>query len=107
VCQVGDSHALLIVMKEAMAPCTTGRLASGMARGGHIHHENYGFIGADGLASMPAISHSLDLHVGNMRSVAHGGHTPETAHGGCILEFIYLKGQEPLLVTGCGQVFHP
>jgi hypothetical protein len=87
-----------------MAPRTTGGLAGGMAHGGHIHNENYGFIGADGPASVPAISHSPDLHVGNLRSMAHGGHTPRTAHGGCILEFIYLEGPEPSLIIGRGQV---
>jgi hypothetical protein len=52
-----------------MAPHTAGELASGMACGSHIHHENYGFIGAKGLAPVFVISHSLDLYLGNLSSV--------------------------------------
>ena len=36
--QVGDSRALSIVEKEAMAPRTIGGLARGMAHSGHIYH---------------------------------------------------------------------
>jgi hypothetical protein len=46
-----------------MASHTVGRFIGGMAHGGHIHHENYGFISANGLAPAPAISHSPDLHL--------------------------------------------
>jgi hypothetical protein len=54
-----------------MAPRTIGGLVGGMAHGGHIHHENYGLIGVNGLAPTSTISHSLDLHLGNMSYVAH------------------------------------
>ena len=73
-----------------MAPRTAGGLAGGIARGGHIHRENYGFIGANGPAPVSTISHSLDLHLGNLSSMARGGHTPKTTLGGYIPEFIYL-----------------
>ena len=36
-----------------MAPRTNGGLAGGMAYGGHIHRENYGFIGAKGQRPRP------------------------------------------------------
>ena len=73
-----------------MAPRTASRLASGMAHGSHIHHENYGFIGSNRLAPASTINHSLDLHLGNLSSMARGGHTPKTTLGGYIPEFIYL-----------------
>ena len=75
-----------------MAPRTTGGLASGMAHGGHIHRENYGFISAKGPAPVTAINHNLDLHLGNLSSMAHGGHTPEIAPGGCLQEFTDPEG---------------
>ena len=55
-CQVGDSHALSIVEKEVMAPCTTGGLARGMAHDGHIRNENYEFIAVKGPALASALS---------------------------------------------------
>ena len=75
-----------------MAPRTTGGLAGGMAHGGHIHHENYGFIDAKGLAPASAFSRSPDFHHGNLGLMAYGGHTPETTHGGHIPEYTYLEG---------------
>jgi hypothetical protein len=33
------------------------------------------------------------------------GHTLETAHGGCILEFTYVGGLGPSLITSHGQAF--
>ena len=59
-----------------MAPRTVGGLAGGMAHGSHIHRENYGFIGTKGPAPASAISHSPDLHLGNLSTVAYGGHLP-------------------------------
>jgi hypothetical protein len=87
---------------EAMVPRITSGLAGGMAHNGHIHSENYRFIGANGLALASTISHNLDLHLGNLGHMAHGGHTPRTALGGCILEYIYLEGSVPSLVTSRG-----
>jgi hypothetical protein len=90
-----------------MAPRTTGGLIGGMAHGGHIHCENYGLIGANGLAPASAISHSPDLHLGNLSSVAHGGYTPRTALGSYIPKFTYLEGPVPSLVASRGQVSRP
>ena len=87
-----------------MAPCTAGGLASEMARGGHIHRENYWFIGAKGPALASTISHSPDLHLENLSSVARGGHTVGTALGGCIPEFTNPEGPVPSLVASHGQV---
>jgi hypothetical protein len=75
-----------------------------MAHDGHIHRENYGFIGANGLALAPAESHSLDFHLRNLGSMARGIHTLETTLKGCILEFTYLEGPVPSLVAGHDQV---
>jgi hypothetical protein len=49
--QVGDSRALSIVEKEAMAPHTARGLAGGMTRDDDIHRQNYGFIGIKGQRS--------------------------------------------------------
>ena len=66
-----------------------------MAHGGHIHHENYEFIGVKGPAPMPVYSHDPNLHNGNMGPVAHGGHTFRTTPGGSIPEFTYMGSQYP------------
>ena len=86
-----------------MAPRTAGGLAGEMTHGGHIHRENYGFIGPKGPAPMSAFSRNLDFHLGSLGLMAHSGHTPRTALGGCIPEFIYPEGPVPLLVTSRGQ----
>jgi hypothetical protein len=91
------------LIKEAMAPRTADGLASGMAHNSHFNCENYGFIGPNGLAPTSALSRSLDLHLGNLGPVAHGGHTPGTTHGGCILEYTYLEGPVPSFVASHGQ----
>jgi hypothetical protein len=90
-----------------MVPCTAGGLVGGMAHGGHIHCENYGLIDTNGLAPASTISHSLDLHLGNLSSVAHDEYTPRTTLGSCIPEFTYPEGPIPLLVASHGQVSHP
>jgi hypothetical protein len=72
-----------------MAPRTVDGLASGMAHGGHIHRENYGFIGAKGLAPASPFSRSPDLHLANLGHMAHDGHTLGTTHGACILKYTY------------------
>ena len=41
-----------------MAPHIVVELAGGMAHGGHIHHENYEFIGIKGLVPASAYSHT-------------------------------------------------
>jgi hypothetical protein len=90
-----------------MAPHTVGGLAHGMAHDGHIHHKNYEFISAKGLAPMSAFSRGPDLHPRDLNPVAHGGHTLRTALGGCILEFTYLEGPAPSIITGRGHVSCP
>ena len=89
-----------------MAPCMADGLASGMAHGGHIHRENYGFIGAKGPVPTSAFSHSPDLHLGNLGPVAHDEHTPGTTLGGCIPEFTDPEGLVPSLVASHSQVSH-
>ena len=102
--QVGDSHALSFVEKEAIAPRTIGLLAHGMARGDHIRHENYEFISVEG--PPPTSTHGYDpnLYHRDPGHVAYSGHTLETTSGGSILEFTYLEGLVPSLIAGCGQV---
>ena len=90
-----------------MAPRTTGELTGGMAHGGHIHHENYGFIGTNGPAPASTIGHSPDLHLGNLSSMVHNGHTPRTTLRGSILESTYPERLVPSLVASCVQVSHP
>jgi hypothetical protein len=50
VCQVGDSRALLIIEKEAMAPYTHIGLTLGAAPGGYIRFESLEFADIDGPA---------------------------------------------------------
>jgi hypothetical protein len=45
-----------------MPPHTVGGLAGGMAHGGHIHRENYGFISIDEPVPTSAFSHNPDLY---------------------------------------------
>jgi hypothetical protein len=59
-----------------------------------------------GPAPASTLSHGLDLHLGNLGPAAYGGRTLETSHGGCILEFTYVGGLGPSLITGHGQAFH-
>ena len=56
-----------------MAPLTTGGLAGGMAHGSHIHHETYGFIGANRPTPTSAFSRSLDFHLRNLGAMVHSG----------------------------------
>jgi hypothetical protein len=83
-----------------MAPRTAG----GMTHSGHTHRENYGFIGTNRPAPASVFSRSLGLHLRNLGLVAHGEHTPETAHRGRIPEYTYPEGPIPSLVTSHGQV---
>jgi len=87
-----------------MAPHTAGGLVYGMAHGGHIHRENYGFIGSKGPVPASAFSHSPNFHLGNLGPTAHGGHTPRIAHRGCIMEFTYPEAPVPSLIASRGQV---
>ena len=90
--QVGDSHTLSIVEKEAMAPRTVGGFTCETAHGDRIHHGNPKSIGIEGLAPTSIFSHSQVLHPGDLDPVAYEGHTLGTALSGCILEFTYIGG---------------
>jgi hypothetical protein len=90
-----------------MAPRTVSGLAQGMAHDGHIRRKNYEFIGAKGLAPMSTFSRGPDLHPRDLDPTAHGGHTLRTALRGCILEFTYLEGLAPSIITGRGHVSCP
>ena len=81
--QLEDSCTLSFVEKEAMAPCTSSRLAGGMAPSGHIRRENYEFIGVKGSAPASAFSRIPDLHSRDLDPTAHDGHTLGTSLGGC------------------------
>ena len=105
--QVGDSRALSIVEKEAIAPRTAGGLAGGMALGGHIRRENYEFIGVKGPAPASALGRGPDFHPSDLDPVVHGGHTLRTALGGCIPEFACPEGLVPSLTTGRCQFSRP
>ena len=96
----------LVVGKEAMAPRTIGGFARRMAHSGHICHENLGSIGIEGLALMSALGHGLDIHPRNLDPMAYGRHTLRTTLRGCILEFTYIGGPTPSLITSYGLVFH-
>ena len=85
--QVGDSLALSIVEKEAMAHRTTSGCAHRMAHGGHIRHENYEFISAKGPVLASALSRGPDLHPGGLDPMVHSEHTLKTTLICCILEF--------------------
>ena len=91
-CQVGDSRALSIVEKEAMAPRTVSGFARVMAHGGHIHHGNPEFIDIKGPAPTSAFGRGLDLHPGDLDPMAYGRHTLGTALRGCMPEFTYMQG---------------
>ena len=92
--QVGDSHALSIVEKEVMAPCTYIRLALGTAPGGRIHFGSLEFADDDGLAPVNSLLPSQALcfrdldfvvdHLGQLRlgeGNAAPSHIPTPDHG--------------------------
>ena len=91
----GQSHTL-VVEQEAMAPSTIGGLAGGMAHGGHIHRENYEFIGVRGPAPASTYSHGPNLRHGDLGPMAHSEHTLRTAFYGSIPEFTYIGGTSTL-----------
>ena len=84
-----------------MAPRTTSELAGGMAHGSHIRRKNYKFISIKGPAPTPTRRYDPSLYHGDLGCVAHGGHPLRTAFGGYILEFTYLEGPVPSLITSC------
>ena len=78
-----------------------------MAHGGHIYRENYEFTSAKGPAPTSTYSHGQNLRHGDLGPMARGGHTLGTTPGGSILEFTYIGGLVPSLVTSHCQVLHP
>ena len=90
-----------------MAPRTNGGLARGMAHGSHIYHENYEFIGVKRPAPVSAFSRGQDLRPRDLDPVVYGEHTLKTTLNGSILEFTYIGGAVPSLITSRGQIFHP
>ena len=78
-----------------------------MARGGHIHNENHRSIGVEGPVPTFTFSHGLDLHPRDLDPLVYGGHTIGTALCGSFLEFTYIGGLVPSIITGHGQVFYP
>jgi hypothetical protein len=77
-----------------------------MAHVNHIRYKNYEFISIEGPALVSTFSHGPNLYPGDLDPVVHGGHTLRTAPGGNILEFTYIGGSVPSLVTSHGQIFH-
>ena len=78
-----------------------------MACGGHIRHENYGFIGIEGPAPASAFGHGLDLHSRGLDPVAYGRHSLRTTLSGYISKFTYIGELVPSLIADHGQAFHP
>jgi hypothetical protein len=78
------------------------KLARGMASTGHILLGNHAVNHTKGSAPTSALGHGVDLHLKNLGPTAYGGHTLGTAHRGCILEFTYVWGLWPSLITGHG-----
>jgi len=68
-----------------------------MPRGGHIHLENHGSIGVEGLAAASTFGHGPDFCSKGLDPAAYGGHTLRTTLSGCILEFTYIGGPTTLL----------
>ena len=83
--QVGDSHALSFVEKEAMDPCIVDGLVGGMALGGHIHRKNYEFTSITGLAPTTAHGYDPNLCHRDPVHVARSGHNLKTGSSGNIL----------------------
>jgi hypothetical protein len=78
-----------------------------MATTGHILLGSHMVNHTKGPAPASALGHGLDLHLRNLGPTAYGGCTLETSHGCCILEFTYVGGLGPSLITSHGQAFHP
>ena len=85
-----------------MAPRTVDGFARGTAHGGRIHHGNPEFIGIKWSAPISVFDHSQVLHPRDLDPMAYGEHTLGMALSGCILEFTYIGGPVPSLITGRG-----
>ena len=73
----------------------------------HILLGNHMVNHTKGSVPMSTLGHGPDLHIGNLGHMAYGGCTLRTTHGGCILEFTYVGGPGPSLISSHGQAFHP
>ena len=104
--QVGGSHTLSFVEKEAMAPRTVDELTGGMVHDGHIRHKNYEFISIKGPAPASARGYNPNLCHGDPGHIARSGLTLGTTFDGSILEFTYPEGPVPSLIAGHSQVSH-
>ena len=69
--QVGDSRALSIVEKEAMAPCTYVGHALGMASGSRIYFESLKFTDINGPAPIDGLLPGQALCFGDLDFVAN------------------------------------
>ena len=78
-----------------------------MAHDGHIRHKNYEFTSVRGPVPTFAFSHVLDPHFEDLDPMVYAVHTLGTAFSGNILEFTYVGGPVPFLITRHGQIFHP
>ena len=82
-------------------------LARGMASTGHILLGNHVVNHTKGLTPASALGHGLDLHLWNLGPMTYGGRTLGTVYNGCVLEFTYIGGSGPSLITSHGRDFHP
>jgi hypothetical protein len=78
-----------------------------MALTGHILLENHAVNHTKGPVPTSTFGHKPDLHLRNLGPVAYGGRALRTIRGGCILEFTYVGGLGPSLITNHSRDFHP
>ena len=90
-----------------MTTHTVGGLAGRKAHDGHICRENYEFTDVRGPSPASTFNRIPDLCSRDLDPAAYGGPTLGTILSGSILEFTYIGGPEPPLITNHGQVLHP
>jgi hypothetical protein len=78
-----------------------------MAHSSHIRHKNYEFTDVGGLAPAFAFSCGPDLLIRDLDPMVYGEYTLRITLSGSILEFTYVEGPVPSLITSHGQIFHP
>ena len=96
----------MFVEKEAMAPCTNGGLAHGMAHGGHIHLENYEFTGVGGLATTSTFSHVPDLRIRDLDLWSMVDTLSKLSSVAASQSLPTYGGPVPSLITSHDQIFH-
>ena len=67
---VGDNHTLLIIEKEAMAPCTYVRHTIGVALDSHTHFRSLEFTDIDGPAPINSLLAGQAMRFGDQDFVA-------------------------------------